>query len=116
MIKRNDQGPEAHKIANTKSTTSIETTVQRKKKSTRDRIAPKTETGMNNISTIEIEIVGAIMIVTAIGMTSGETDRIEIMTETIEDRETAETSIGGNKKKLFNKKILISSDAAKFSV
>lgn len=113
MIKRNDQDPEAHKIANTKSTTSIET-VQRKRKTTRDRIAPKIGNARNSITTKGIEIIGAIM--TAIGMTPGETGSLEIVTETIEDRETAETSIAGKKKKLYNRKIPTSRDAAKFNV
>lgn len=82
-----------------------------------DKIATKTETETKPMSTTETEIVGEIMIVIAIELTRGETGKTEIAIdkETVEDREMEETSIVGNKKKWFNKKIHISKNVAKFN-
>lgn len=93
MIKRKNQDPETNPIANTKSTTNIETVLKEKKTMT-DRIAIKIETESSIINTREIEIIGGIMIAIEIEMTIEETDiieiTIEIEREIIEDREMEE--------------------------
>ncbi len=100
MIKRKDQDPEISQIANTKSTTNIET-VLKEKKTMKDKIDIKIETELSIMNTREVEIIGGIMIAIAIEMIIGETDKIETITvrEIIEDREMEEITTERRKKK-----------------